>query len=110
MHMLGKSFKAYAITPKGDTIRLVNIPQWDFNWQEFYRFKKIIKIPSGSVLHADAIYDNSAGNPNNPHHPPRDIKFEWGMNDDSEMMRLVLLYLPYQEKDETISLETKNDN
>ena len=110
MHMLGKSFKAYAITPKGDTIRLVNIPQWDFNWQEFYRFKKIIKISSGSVLHADAIYDNSAGNPNNPHHPPRDIKFEWGMNDDSEMMRLVLLYLPYQEKDETISLETKNDN
>jgi hypothetical protein len=108
MHQLGKSFKAYALTPTGDTIRLINIQNWDFNWQEFYRFKNIIKIPAGSVLHADAIYNNSTSNPNNPYQPPRDIKFEWGMNDDSEMMRLVLLYLPYQQNDEKISLEKSN--
>ena len=33
MHLLGKSFKAYAIIPKGDTIRLIHIPKWDFRWQ-----------------------------------------------------------------------------
>lgn len=105
MHRLGKYFNAYAITPSGDTIKLVEILQWDFNWQEFYRFKTMVKIPAGSVLHADAIYDNSAANPDNPYSPPQNVLFEWGMNDDSEMMRLVLLYLPYLEGDEFISLE-----
>ncbi len=105
MHHLGKYFKAYAITSALDTIPLVEIPEWDFNWQEFYRFKKMIKIPAGSVLHAEAIYDNSARNPENPYHPPQDVLFEWGMNDDSEMMRLVLIYLPYWPGDEKISLE-----
>ncbi len=105
MHKLGKSFVAYAVTPSSDTIPLIKINNWDFNWQEFYRFKKMIKIPAGSVLRADAVYDNSKHNPDNPYDPPRDVKFEWGMNDDSEMMRLVFLYLPYQPGDENISLE-----
>lgn len=105
MHRLGKYFIAYAVTAKNDTIQLVEVPRWDYNWQEFYRFKKMVKVPAGSVLHAEAIYDNSANNPENPNDPPQDLLFEFGMNDDSEMMRLVLLYLPYEEGDETISLE-----
>lgn len=105
MHRLGKYFIAYAVTAANDTIKLVEITDWDFNWQEFYRFKKMIKVPAGSVLHAEAIYDNSVRNPENPYNPPQDVLFEWGMNDDSEMMRLVLLYLPYEVGDEKISLE-----
>ena len=105
MHSLGKYFKAYIITPKNDTIPLIEIKNWDANWQEFYRFKKMIVVPKGSILHADAIYDNSSKNQNNPYSPPKDIKFEWGMNDDSEMMRLVLLYLPYQPGDENNKLD-----
>jgi len=31
--------------------------------------------------------------------------FEWGMNEDSEMMRLVLLYLPYEVGDENKNLK-----
>lgn len=104
MHKLGKYFKAYAVTVKNDTIPLIEIPKWDFNWQEFYRFEKMIKIPAGSVLHAEALYDNSAKNAANPYSPPKDVLFEWGMNDDSEMMRLVLLYLPYEMGDEKIAL------
>ena len=65
----------------------------------------MIKIPKGSVLHAQAIYDNSMKNQENPFFPPRDVMFEWGMNEDSEMMRLVLLYLPYQYGDEFIRLD-----
>ncbi|MFN4082589.1 MAG: hypothetical protein ACK4K9_03055 [Bacteroidia bacterium] len=105
MHRLGKYFIVYAVTLKNDTIKLIEIPEWDYNWQEFYRFKKMVKIPAGSVLHAEAVYDNSANNPENPYSPPQDVLFEWGMNDDSEMMRLVLLYLPYLPGDENISLE-----
>jgi hypothetical protein len=105
MHRLGKTFLSYVITPTKDTIQLIKIPNWDHNWQEFYRFKKMIKIPKGSVLHAEAKYDNSEKNLDNPYTPPKDIMFEWGMNEDSEMMRLVLLYLPYQMGDEIKSLK-----
>lgn len=35
MHLLGSDFKAYALTPTGDTIRLIRIPKWDFRWQYF---------------------------------------------------------------------------
>ncbi len=105
MHRLGKTFLSFVITPTKDTIHLINIPNWDHNWQEFYRFKKMIKVPKGSVLHAEAMYDNSIRNDENPYSPPKDIMFEWGMNEDSEMMRLVLLYLPYEVGDENKNLK-----
>jgi len=105
MHLIGKTFKAMVINPKGDTIPLVDIPNWDFNWQDFYRFKKIIKIPAGSVLYAEASYDNTNQNPNNPNYPAKPMAFETGMDESNEMMRLVILYLPYLAGDEEIGLE-----
>ncbi|HEX8546254.1 MAG TPA: hypothetical protein VF691_04785 [Cytophagaceae bacterium] len=105
MHLLGRTFKAFALAPSGDTIPLVNIPDWDFNWQEFYRFKNIVKIPKGSILHAEALFDNTRSNPNNPNFPPKDVYFETGsMEDTEEMMRLVFLFLPYMEGDENVEL------
>lgn len=105
MHLIGKTFRAYAVSAKGDTIKLVDIPDWDFNWQDFYRFKNMVKIPAGSVLHATATYDNTSKNPFNPNQPPKAMAFETGMDESNEMMRLVILFLPYQKGDEEISLE-----
>lgn len=105
MHLIGKTFKAMVVTPQSDTIPLVYIPEWDFNWQDFYRFKKMVKIPAGSVLHAEATYDNTNQNPFNPNYPAKSMPFETGMNESNEMMRLVILYLPYLIGDENISLE-----
>ncbi|MCC6690191.1 MAG: cytochrome c [Bacteroidia bacterium] len=42
MHLIGKSFWAFAITPTGDTIPLIRIKKWDFRWQYFYTFKKMV--------------------------------------------------------------------
>ncbi|MGB3077008.1 MAG: hypothetical protein WBB36_16915 [Chitinophagales bacterium] len=36
MHLLGKSFVAYALKPNGDTLPLIRINHWDFRWQYFY--------------------------------------------------------------------------
>lgn len=105
MHLLGKYFKAVAVPPAGDTIPLIEINEWDFNWQEFYRFKKMLKIPRGSVIYAEAIFDNTAQNPNNPQIPPQPVYFERGMDDKDEMMRLTFLFLPYRPGDENIDLE-----
>lgn len=54
MHLLGKSFKSFAITPDGDMIPLIHIPDWDFNWQQTYQFNNLLKIPRGSVIYAEA--------------------------------------------------------
>lgn len=106
MHLLGKTFRVWAETPNGDTIRLAYIPEWDFDWQEFYQFKKPVVIPAGSVLNAVATFDNTSRNIKNPHVPPRRVPFETGMDDTNEMMRLVLLMLPYRKGDEFIDLES----
>ncbi len=107
MHLLAKSFKAYALKPNGDTIRLISIPAWDFNWQYFYTFKKMIKIPAGSTIVAEGIYDNTRANPNNPFSPPRLVRDQNGsMKATDEMFQFIITYLPYKEGDENISLET----
>lgn len=105
MHLIGKQFKAYAIAPGGDTIKLVNIPEWDFRWQEIYRFKKPVRIPRGSVIHIEGMYDNTEKNPFNPFSPPQFILSQGDMKTTDEMMTLMMAFLPYKEGDENISLE-----
>lgn len=98
MHLIGKSFRAFAITPDGALIKLIHIPEWDFNWQMSYTYKQFIKLPKGSVIYAEGEYDNTSKNPRNPNHPVKDIRLGWGTRD--EMMNLVLYYVRYQEGDE----------
>ena len=108
MHLLGKSFKAYALKPNGDTIRLISIPRWDFNWQYFYTFKTMVKIPKGSTIVAEGVYDNTKQNLNNPFSPPRLVRDNNGsMKATDEMFQFIVTYLPYQSGDEQVSLEHK---
>lgn len=107
MHLLGKDFKAYAVSPQGDTVKLVSIPSWDFRWQEIYRLKKLVKIPKGSVLTIEGTYDNTKENPNNPNHPPKMVFSAKDMKSTDEMMTLVMVFLPYKEGDETLILDDK---
>ena len=109
MHLLGKSFKAYAVTLKKDTLPLVWIPKWDFRWQFYYTFKTMIKIPQGSWIIAEGVYDNTSDNPLNPYFPPRTIiEPDNSMKTTDEMFQLIFSYLPYKEGDENISLEGIN--
>jgi hypothetical protein len=109
MHLLGKEFKAFAITPQEDTIPLVHIPSWDFRWQEIYRFKKMVHIPKGSVIQIEGDYDNTSDNPFNPNNPPEAV-FSWGdMKTNQEMLTLIMVFLPYQAGDETLDLNYKTE-
>ncbi|WP_345264726.1 monooxygenase [Nibrella viscosa] len=91
MHMLGRTFKAFAITPDGEAINLIKIDNWDYKWQMTYQFSQLITVPKGSVILAQATYDNTAGNDLNPNRPPRDVGYGWNSTD--EMMNLVLYYV-----------------
>lgn len=106
MHLLGKSFKAFALTPQNDTIRLIHIPKWNFNWQYFYTFSKMIKIPEGSTIYVEGVFDNTKENPLNPNHPPIEVRDNNGsMKTTDEMFQFIISYLPYENGDENISLE-----
>lgn len=110
MHLLGKSFEAFAATPDGKTIPLIKIPKWDFRWQYFYTFAKMLRIPKGSTIAAIGIYDNTMNNPNNPNSPPKEVIGTNGsMKVTDEMFQLILKYVPYQPGDENISLDTSGN-
>ena len=102
MHLLGKSFKSYAITPDGNVLPLVHVPSWDFNWQTTYQFTKFTLLPKGSVIYAEATYDNTNENSLNPYKPARTVGYGWGSKD--EMMNLILYYVKYRQGDELIDL------
>ncbi len=109
MHLLGKSFKAYAVTLKKDTIPLVWIKNWDFRWQFYYTFRNMIKIPMGSSIIAEGVFDNTSENPLNPNFPPKTvIEPDHSMKTTDEMFQLIFSYLPYKEGDESIDL-TKSE-
>lgn len=108
MHLIGKDFLAYALSPQNDTIRLIHIPKWNFRWQYFYTFKNPVKIPAGSTIIVEGTFDNTADNPNNPYNPPQVIvdrgsKFE-SMRTTDEMLQLIITLMPYKNGDEEILL------
>jgi peroxiredoxin len=75
MHMLGKQIKVTMVPPEGDPVLLFDIKSWDYNWQETYYFKAPVQMKNGTRLELEAVYDNSAGNPNNPFSPPQAVTF-----------------------------------
>lgn len=106
MHLIGKKFKSYAIKPSGDTVRLIAINQWDFRWQYFYRPPHLLKLPRGSQIYVEAVYDNTSQNPNNPFSPPQLIRDRNGsMRTTDEMLQLILTYVPYKKGDEDLPNE-----
>jgi len=109
MHLLGQSFIAYAITPHHDTIPMIHIPKWDFRWQFFYTYKKVLVIPAGSRIHVEGTFDNTEKNVNNPYFPPQVIidrgdRFD-SMKTTNEMLQFIITFMPYQAGDENMSLE-----
>jgi hypothetical protein len=105
MHLLGKEYKAYITSPAGDTTNLVHIAEWDFRWQEIYRFAHPIKVVKGSVIHIEGTYDNTTANPANPNSPPKNTFSMGDMKTTDEMMTLMMGFLPYKEGDENIDLK-----
>ena len=106
MHLIGKSWLVYAEND-GDTIPIINIPNWDFNWQTFYQPEYMLKLPQGYTIHAYATYDNTSSNPTNPNSPPQDVP--WCDYTTCEMFFLPFSYVPYQDGDENVYLGNSED-
>ena len=110
MHLIGKTFWAFALNPNGDTIPLIRINKWDFRWQYYYTYKHPVKLEMGSTIHVYGSFDNTKNNPNNPFHPPKTITQGNGiesMKTSEEMFQFIFTFMSYKKGDEAIDLERK---
>ena len=83
MHLRGKSISQTAKLPDSDReLLMLDIPEYDFDWQFTYPFKEPWKFPKGSKFIMRSIHDNSEDNINNPD-PTKDVK--WGLYSGDEM-------------------------
>ncbi|MBV9339522.1 MAG: cytochrome c [Acidobacteria bacterium] len=83
MHFRGKSMVVEAIYPDGGHEVIMNIPHYDFRWQETYFLKHQFLMPKGTKLVTTAYFDNSSNNPQNPD-PSKAVR--WGEPSNEEMM------------------------
>lgn len=107
-HLICSSYELYAVSPNGqDTINIIKIPQWDFNWQGQFAYPNLVRIPMGYTVHCLGTFDNSADNPTNPNDPPQIVS--WGESTTDEMYLCFLQFVLYLPGDENISLPTLNE-
>jgi tetratricopeptide (TPR) repeat protein len=99
-HYLGKEMTVTATLPGGDTKPLLHIAQWDFHWQQDYRYVSPIALPRGTAIEMRYTYDNSDENPSNPHRPARPVI--WGPQSSDEMGNLGLQLLPGSATDSSL--------
>ena len=83
MHLRGKAFRFEAVYADGKREVLLDVPRYEFEWQNVYVLAEPKLMPEGSTLHCVARYDNSSENPSNPD-PSRTVS--WGEQTKDEML------------------------
>ncbi|HJT30515.1 MAG TPA: M56 family metallopeptidase [Pirellulales bacterium] len=83
MHFRGKSFRFEATYPNGSREVLLDVPRYDFNWQNNYKLGEPKSMPEGTILRCIAYFDNSRDNLANP---DPGVAVRWGEQTWNEMM------------------------
>lgn len=81
-HNRGKSMTVSALYPDGRQELLINVANYNYNWQLAYTLRQRKLLPAGSRLQAITVYDNSIANPFNPN-PEQTVS--WGVSSWDEM-------------------------
>lgn len=88
-HYICSKMHLQARLPDGTEQTLLQIDDWDLNWQGQYAFQTPVHLPAGTVISTRIEYDNSTANPQNPHSPPQRVR--WGNESTDEMGSMTLL-------------------
>ena len=99
-HYLGKEMRGTATLPDGSQKDLLWIRQWDFRWQDRYRYRSPVFLPRGTRLSMRFTYDNSAANPNNRNDPPQRVRS--GPRSTDEMGQLWIEVVPRRAEDAAV--------
>jgi len=81
MHTRGESMLYKLHYPDGKTKDILNVPDYDYNWQWIYYPEDPITVPAGTSMEVIASYDNSGDNELNPD-PESWVQFGEGTNDE----------------------------
>ncbi len=81
MHLRGKSFRFEATYPDGRREVLLDVPRYEFDWQNAYILEDPKPMPEGTIVRCVGHFDNSADNPNNPD-PTAAVTFGEQTNDE----------------------------
>lgn len=95
MHLRGKSYRYTAVYPDGKEEILLDVPNYDFNWQLRYEFVEPKLMPKGTILRGTAFYDNSEDNIANPN--PSDT-VRYGDQTWEEMMHGFFATIPVEKR------------
>lgn len=96
MHVRGKDMTFYATAPDQPRETLLQIPNYNFEWQLGYEIEPGKKrLPRGTVIEAVAHYDNSAFNPYNPD-PTRTVPY--GQQTYDEMFNGYVFFVDENER------------
>ena len=98
LHRLGRAVEVTAETPDGTSLGLLRIDDWQFDWQDGYRYAEPVRLPAGTLLVARFDFDNSATNPHNPTSPP--VRVRYNPDDTTPRAEVFLLALPATADDE----------
>ena len=82
-HYRGRSSTFSLVYPDGKEELLLNVPDYDFNWQRGYEFAEPKAVPAGARLVHRTVYDNSNLNPANP---DAERVVPWGLQSWDEML------------------------
>jgi hypothetical protein len=96
-HLLCREMKATVTPPGGAAQGMIWIKDWDFNWQDHYRYKQRLHLARGTRIDLEYTYDNSEANPRNPNRPPKEVK--WGEQTTDEMCILFVQFVPVRNSD-----------
>jgi peroxiredoxin/mono/diheme cytochrome c family protein len=66
MHYRGSDANFKLVYPDGRIEEVLNVPNYQFNWQKTYDFKEPLFLPAGTEMVFRGTFDNSANNPDNP--------------------------------------------
>jgi tetratricopeptide (TPR) repeat protein len=96
-HYRARRVSATAVLPDGVRRPLIIIQNWDFNWQDQYRYATPFWVPAGTRLEMDYTFDNSDTNPRNPIRPLQ--RAFWGWRSFDEMADLWIQVLTRTDAD-----------
>ncbi|OFE11237.1 hypothetical protein PHACT_15485 [Pseudohongiella acticola] len=82
MHFRGKYMRFDAHLPDGTVKPLINIANYNYNWQMEYKLEESMLVPAGTRIVATGAFDNSEQNKANPD-PSRNVP--WGDQSWDEM-------------------------
>ncbi len=74
-HALCQDLHVWAELPDGSRQSLIRIERFDEKWHDKYRYVRPVRLPRGTKLVSEFIYDNTDGNVRNRHHPPRRVVY-----------------------------------